>query len=377
MALTLINSFSLSVFILDIVISSLLVYKLTQRVRETNLTSVKALLTFYIIDLIAVLVELPFFLLNFDDPSGFYLDPDNFFIFLFIGLGLLSGIMFLSFVYYFAEDRLSISGMTFIVVLVTSYLMYIALLIFGNAENLYIPNTPFSLEFIPAVFFTYVVIISLTRLIKIRGISRDEYQKRQITLMLIAIIFYYIFTSVFITVSEQGEDVLPATLVYFLRHPAARFSVVIGDFILYSAYAKSRMAFLQYQTMEKLLVISNDGLPLYTYDFSANGRGTAEDALLSSGLIAISALLSEAIKVSEIKMIQFKEKQIMVSHEKNFGVFLITDRPTIFLWNALDAFASNFNKAHNMDTKSMLDISKTKQFRQSEIITMAAFGLSP
>ncbi|MCH8909058.1 MAG: hypothetical protein IH840_18410, partial [Candidatus Heimdallarchaeota archaeon] len=76
MALTLINSFSLSVFILDIVISSLLVYKLTQRVRETNLTSVKALLTFYIIDLIAVLVELPFFLLNFDDPSGFYLDPD-------------------------------------------------------------------------------------------------------------------------------------------------------------------------------------------------------------------------------------------------------------------------------------------------------------
>ncbi len=363
-------------FLVDIVVTGALLATLWKRYQKSKMFVVLILFAYYVVDFIAIFIELPFFLANFDDWAAFYLDPNNLSLQFFALLGMVSAGMFLLFIDYFEEDRISVSHASVLAGFLAAYVMVTAFksIAIQSAVDFIIARNVNFFELLPAFFLTYVVIVTMRALFRIKRESHDAAQQKQVMLMQVAIVFYYVIT-VFFIVSAKRMFFLSPDWKVFLIHVAPRMSVIIGDVILLMVYARSRLAFLQFQRMEKLLVIADSGLPLFSHDFvkttkTSNGKAM----LLSGGLTAVTSLLSEAVGAAGIRMIQFQDKQIMISHHDLFAVFLIVDRPSTFLWNAIQHFGNAFNREYSLNDQSLATVD-TKTFATAGKLVKTSFGL--
>jgi hypothetical protein len=323
---TIISYFGVTIFLLELVVSGFIFYKLSRRWRETRITVVSLLAGVYLLFISFVLIEFVFFLFNFNDPVAFYLQERNVFVWLFPFFGGISGGFFMMFIDYFENERINpIHGFVYGLFLGAFILnvMYQVVApdlfplnpIETNTLYLLFINFLFSTNFPASYFVIFVIIVTLRALWRIKRSSEDENQRRQVTLMQWSIILYYLVTLVVIAGAYQFEDLLDPNLVVVLKHIAPHINVILGGIMIYQAYVKAPVGFLQFHNIEKLLAINKSGLLLFSYDFTATSKETSsskKDLLLSGGVYAILNLFTEMIHAENIRMIQFLDKKIMM-----------------------------------------------------------------
>ncbi|MFX0051682.1 MAG: hypothetical protein ACFE8U_10370, partial [Candidatus Hermodarchaeota archaeon] len=173
---------------------------------------------------------------------------------------------------------------------------------------------------------------------------------------------YYFFTMILIVGAYQFENLFYPDMLVFIRHLAPHVSVIIGSSMMYQAYAKAPTGFLQFQRIEKLMVINRSGLLLYSFTFDEDAKSDAQDVLLSGGVFAVLTLFSEIIKTKNIRMIHFQENKIMLSHHDSFIVFLVVDNIT------------KFNLKYSPEEQEISIVPKSL-FEDANILLNLAFGL--
>jgi hypothetical protein len=382
---TIISFFGVTVFLLELVVSGFIFYKLSLRWRETRVTVVSLLAGVYLLFISFVLIEFVYFLFNFNDPVAFYLEERNVFVWLFPFFGGISGGFFMMFIDYFENERINpIHGFVYGIFLGAFILnvMYqvVAPDLFPlnpievNTIYFVIINFLFSTNFPASYFVAFVIIVTLRALRRIKRSTEDENQRRQVTLMQWSIILYYLVTLVVIVTAYQLEELLDPNLVVVLKHLAPHINVILGGIMIYQAYVKAPVGFLQFHNIEKLLAINKSGLLLFSYDFTTTDNTSNEkDLLLSGGIHAILNLFTEMINAEQIRMIQFLDKKIMLSQNDNFIFFLLVDRISSFLWSALDSFGTMFNLKYGLEDQEYAVVSKNV-FDDAEILLKIAFG---
>jgi hypothetical protein len=387
----LISFVGFSVFLLEIIVNGMVFFKLWKRWNTTRITVVAILCGFYLLYLIFVMVEFALILFNFNDPVLFYLQ-EGVIINLFPFLGGVSAGFFLLFIDYFVTDKVSSIHTGIYGAFLGAFILNIIYqMIFpGSIDErniiviqqggvdmysiiLLLLNFLFSTNFPVTYFVIYVLIISSVSLFKIKKLIQDEAQKKQVMFMQLTIVFYYFFTMVFIVTAYQLEDLFDPNMLVFVRHLAPHISVIIGSMMMYQAYAKAPTGFLQFQRIEKLMVINRSGLLLYSYTFDEEARSDAKDLLLSGGVFAVMTLFSEMIKTKNIRMIHFQNSRIMLSHHDNFVVFLVVDKITGFLWSALESFTNMFNLKYGPEDQELAIVPKSL-FEDTNILLKLAFG---
>ncbi len=371
----LISIIGVTVFCLDIIISIGSLYVLAKRYLESRIKTVLVLAHLYAVNIISLLIELSFLTSHFENPGTFYLKPDNLSIQLFSYLGLISGGFYLLFIDHFKTDRLSLVHVTIVSIFLSTYglFLYSSLVIPGF--RLYFPGTHVSFGYISAVFLIIFLIEQIRGLKEIKRLVKNRVQKRQVFLMQSALVFYYLITVFFSVPGKLSSwSFLPEDVQIFLTYVAPRISVMIGNVLIILAFATVKRAFLQVQRLEKLLVMTKFGLPLYTHDFEVNHASTEKSLLLSGGISAVVSLLAETLEATDLKTIQFEEKQILVISKEIFGVFLVVDQATAFLWRALNAFVQMFMDQYELDPQTISMVS-VNQFQNASVLVEKAFGL--
>jgi hypothetical protein len=235
----------------------------------------------------------------------------------------------------------------------------------------------FTTNFPAAYFISYTIIVTLFSLQKIKGQVTEIKQRTQLIFLQATIIFFYGVPILFTLIIRFTEDSLDPALLVFLRHLAPHISVIIGSFFIYIAYVKAPLGLLQFHKLEKLLVINDSGLLLYSYDFLpkiiSDDDHRDRDVLFSGGVLAVLNLFNEMIETTEMHLIQFQEQIIMLSNNKNFVTFLIADHTSRFLWNALNAFSQIFNLRFGSDAKELTVVPK-HVFEDAFEIVKLTFG---
>ncbi len=387
MAPSIISYFGFSVFLLELVVSGFVFFRLSRRWRETKITVVSLLAGFYLLFIIFVMIEFWFFLLNFNDPVGFYLKEGNFIVWLFPFFGSVSAGFFMIFIDYFENERLNpIHGFFYGVFLGAFFLNILYQIIVPEVFPLttieattgifLFLNFLLSTNFPAPYFVIFVIIVTLGALRRIKICVEDDAQKKQITLMQWTIILYYFITLVLVVGAYQLEGFLDPNIVVVLRHIAPHISVIFGGIAIFQAYVNAPVGFLQFQNIEKVFVINRSGLLLFSYDFAVpktDKTSSEKDLLLSGGVHAILNLFTEMIHTENIRMIQFLDRKIMLSQNENFIVFLLVDRVSSFLWSALDSFSSMFNLKYGLEDQEYAVVTKNV-FDEAEVLLKIAFG---
>lgn len=391
MAPPIISYIGLSVFLLELIINGFLLFTLSKRWKETKITVVALLSGAYLLFIIFIIVEFLFYLVNFKDPVAFYLQEGNVIVSLFPFFGGISAGFFMLFIDYFENERIDtihgfVYGAFFGAFLLNIMYQLILPEIFTlvqitelptalkpNTLILFFLNFLFSTNFPASYFVIYVIVVTLKSLVGIKRNITDEVQKKQVSLMQLTIILYYFVTLVVVAGAYQLASLMDPVTLVFLRHIAPHITVIIGGIMIYKAYATAPVGFLQYQKIEKLMVINRSGLLLYSYDFESSDEDRGRDVLFSGGVVALLNLFTEMIQTKNINVIQFQDMKIMLSHSENLVVFLVVDRITSFLWSALDSFSNMFNLKYGLDDQEYSVVQKNV-FKDADILLMIAFG---
>jgi len=234
---------------------------------------------------------------------------------------------------------------------------------------------------------------------KIRERIRFENQKKKIRLIRLGIYFTYIIPK-FVIGAILALTVLPILLaliipssnflqnydVSFLETPEMNhiIELVLNVFqtvglVIISLpiiYSKS-VFFMQSRKVSKLIVISSDGTPVFTFDFEVNNTPKISDTnFLLEAYAAISTLIQrKGITKQRLKSILFEDLEIMTEIRENFAVLLVCDRPTKFLSNALDDFADEFETIYP-HTTNLNEIRPQRLKYNAEKMVQKSFGLA-
>ncbi|UCE12971.1 MAG: hypothetical protein JSV04_12365 [Candidatus Heimdallarchaeota archaeon] len=376
-----------------ICLNSLIAFKLWRRFKESRIRVVAILTGAYLLFILFICIELIFLLLNFVDPISFYFKEGNVVVFLFPFFGGISAGFFMLFIDYFENERsppihTAIYGAFLGTFLLNVIYSLIIPELFSQGDLIVIPEETldisviilvildflFSSNFPASYFIIYVIFVTLRSLQRIKG-KQEEAQKKQVLFMQWAIVFYYLVTMVLVVMGFQLTNIIDPSIIVFLKHFAPQLSVVVGGILMFQVYVKAPIGFLQFQPLEKIMVINRSGLLLYSYDFGLTGDNeNSQDVLFSGGVYAVLTLFSDMIKTKNIQMIHFQNKIIMLSHNESFVVFLVVDRVTSFLWSALESFSTIFNLKYGLETLQYSVVPKNV-FIDTEQLVNVAFGL--
>ena len=194
-------------------------------------------------------------------------------------------------------------------------------------------------------------------------------QKRQLRFMIIGISIAYflpillrplipIFSSMVFTVFLRA-DVAIGFILYFVSFGKAE------NFSLYSRHQADR-----------ILVIDENGLPLFSYDFKFDSENL-DDALFAGGIVAITSFMKEATKSSaSISEIKLEDKQLFLEIRPSIQALILSPRSTVYLKEALKRFANGFEE----EFKTLLQakgIVNTENFSsEGKKLVYESFGIS-
>ncbi|MFW9991719.1 MAG: hypothetical protein ACFFD4_06640 [Candidatus Odinarchaeota archaeon] len=371
--------------------SVLLIVTLFIRYRQTKIPVILLLLFNSIVGVFSYSAEMLSIITNYQLVSSVEYFSSNFYTasnLIFQGLGLISACMILLFIDYFANESFSHSRLAISVGVVTGYTVSVFFMlglsdsVTGNLGDyldpvygFLIPLTMVLSTLGTAVFLLYVFASGYRSIESVKTYAIGSEQKKQLSLMQVALLFYYVVTVLSISFISffLSSDPVPYELGFIFLNIIPRASVMIGDVLLWITYARSTSAsFLQPQRMDTLLVIKKTGIPVYTHDFRV--KQETDSILLSGGITAIKSLLKEAVgTATEIVSIKFLDKELLVSSRKEFGAFLIVDRPSRFLVKALTNFSQEFEEEYSKVLAD--DLVDSTAFQGAEKLVRAAFGV--
>lgn len=368
------------VLVVQLSISSLLIITLIKRYKETKVVAILLLMVTSILAVLTQLLELFLSLINFENILTNYTSIS---MHVFSFLGIVTAGIFLIFIDHFENETISPIKLSLSCSAAIGY--FITLLVLLTLDVDYLNNVDVNTLFdfvitdtffILPLFLLYTIISTLRSIQQIKKYAIDENQVKLLNNIIIAIIFYYGITTILGFINGMFFTIgVNFNLDLILNVILPRLSVSIGSFLLWRTYySTSSVAFLQPQRMDKIIVISKEGLPLFDYSFRQRKEDT-DSVLLSGGLLAISSLLKEAVgTVSEIKSVRFSNKIIMIEAEEHFGVFLIVDRTSNFLSSALVSFTKDFAEKYEslLPVEGLFDTSK---FEDAKDLVLKKFGL--
>jgi hypothetical protein len=194
------------------------------------------------------------------------------------------------------------------------------------------------------LFFPYIVLVSL------RAISRmSKYQTRaQIKLMrylkAFSIIAYGSVTLAYLS-ADMIESLASNRIIHefwFLALP--QILLITGYLFFYYGYIRiNNPSVLQPQKIDQFIIISDDGIPIFSYKIESEASGI-DDALLSGALMAIKTVLSEATKFAgELEEIRLGGDYLMLNSQKKLTGIIFTRRPTMFLTQILSNILDEVN----------------------------------
>ncbi|MFX0091562.1 MAG: hypothetical protein ACFFBD_07340 [Candidatus Hodarchaeota archaeon] len=299
----------------------------------------------------------------------------------YLGISAIFGGSFLLFIDYFENEQISIKHLMLIIgylvfvytwefswFFLTFYLSFI-----GSDKPFGLDGTYFNfLTLVIFGFYFYIGSICPKTLQNMKKYAIDSEHRKQLSYMQWAI-FVMFFLSTLITTLEvlfEASIRTFSSIFFVLQY----LSVIIGTFLFWLNYARSsRIALLQPQRIDKLLVLNESGLPLLSYEFTQTD-GVIDESLITSSLTAVRSLLKEAIgTTSELRSITFGDREVMFIAMETFGVILFANRRSRFLQGALENFGKTF-KDHYED--KIKDYVRPADFKDAEILVKKAFGLA-
>lgn len=293
--------------------------------------------------------------------------------------GFSSAGMFLLFIDYFENERMSTNRVALFIGSLCSYIVGVSILTVLSSSVIDTEMFDFLnmlILLIAPFFLVSVTIIGCRVLQNCKAYAYDDKHRQQLTLMQLSLICFFLFTSIYITVYNLVLPYLelpPDQVQIFLVVPQD-ISLSVGAVLLWLAYARSsRVAFLQSQRMHKLIVVNYAGLPIFSYDF-LSVEHSIDDTLISGGITAVSSLFGESLGVSSgIDSISLEGIEMMMENYEKFAVILFTERISGFLKKAITEFGSNFDtKYSHLISDGGVDVSS---FVGTEILVEQAFGL--
>jgi hypothetical protein len=194
-------------------------------------------------------------------------------------------------------------------------------------------------------------------------------QKRQLRFMIIGISIAYIlpillrplipiFSSMVFTVFLRA-DVAIGFILYFVSFGKAE------NFSLYSRHQADR-----------ILVIDENGLPLFSYDFKFDSE-TLDDALFAGGIVAITSFMKEATKSSaSISEIKLEDKQLILEIRPSIQALILSPRSTVYLKEALKRFANGFEDEFKtlLQAKELINMENFSS--EGKKLVYESFGIS-
>ncbi len=391
MALETLSLVGFCIFFLEISVSFILILSLIARWRKTKIPVIGILIGLYIVFIAFVGFEFFFYILNIENPVQFYRDEGNIVNYLFPLFGGISSGVFLLFIEFFRKDRVSPIHASIYGIFLGAFLLNMIypvlfpeimsneLNINQNIEDLYsvvltILIVLYTTNFPAAYFVSYVIIITLYSLQKIKSQITFRKQNSQVLILQLSIIFFYAIPLIVVVSARFLENFVNLEFIIFLQHFAPHISVIVGSLLIYRAYVKAPLGLLQFHRLKKLMVINKSGLLLYSYDFvPEESLGSDRDLLFSGGVLAVLNLFTEMIETTDVKMIQFQEDIIMLSNNDNFITFIIADHTSRFLWSALAAFSRFFNLKYGSEAEELTVVPK-HVFEGAYDLVKMAFG---
>ncbi len=152
---------------------------------------------------------------------------------------------------------------------------------------------------------------------------------------------------------------LPQTdLVFIWVILAPKLAFLIAFWLFYKAFIQPKSpAVFQPQRIEKILIISKEGLPLF--DLNANENDQISDTLLSGAITAIKAVLKEATQITgDLRSISIGEHTLMFKTNSEITIILFTKEPTTYIEETLPLI---LEKVASMDLEQTDELEKIIQ----------------
>ncbi|MHA1940697.1 MAG: hypothetical protein ACXAB2_03760 [Candidatus Hodarchaeales archaeon] len=219
----------------------------------------------------------------------------------------------------------------------------LAAILLGDFETVFHPNIElFSVSVDPLTDILILILPglgSLLIIVSLWGGYREvwAFQRRQLRIMVIGIVIAYLIPILLRPVSIALSSMI---FTIFLRA-----DVAIG-FILYfvSFGGSENFSVFNRHRAERLLVISDSGLPIFSYDFKADDD-QMDKTLFAGGIVAITSLFQEATQstnvISEVKM---ENNHVVLEKKEEFFALILTPHITVYLKEALKRFINAFDR---------------------------------
>ena len=383
METTFYNYGAVVIFLASLLVNIVFFLVIMIRYRSTKVKSLQLLLLTSIIAIIVEIMSIYLSLTNINNVMSHYISTGSLFFNLF---GILTAGTFLIFIDYFESSSFKSKNILFFISTLLLNLSYVLIIQSFPSEILSNVNPSFELFFsiylaisslMLPVFLFYVIIASIHSIQIVKRYAFNENQIKQLNLMILVIIFYFLITLVSNFASNvlygpflnEENIVLQFTLTFLIP----KSSTIIGSIILLLAYMRNKsVAFLQPQRILQLLVINSVRLPVYSFKF----RDQKTDSMLfSGGMTAINSMLKETIGLSsEIELIRFTDLDIMVSRDNDIGVFILVEKSSKFIKEALKNFLELFTGRYGSEIQeSVVDVNA---YISADELVKNAFGLS-
>ncbi len=193
-------------------------------------------------------------------------------------------------------------------------------------------------------------------------------QKKQLKYMIIGIIIAYMVPFMFKPIAISLNSMVFTILL--------RADVAIG-FILYfiSFGSRDNFAVFNRHQADRILVIHETGVPLFSYDFKADDE-SLDEALFAGGIVAITSLMQEATKsTADISEVNLEGNQLVLERKNQVLSLILTPQTTFFLRGALKRFTTGFIREFAESLASMSYINTDTFAKGGKRLVYESFGV--
>jgi len=350
-----------------IVVSSYLGLKLYRKHRGIKISTPKFVVSIMVITAVLAAVQVYILLQNLSlAETGIYISiVDGI-------LGILIAIHLVLITSYYEENSVDSTKLAILASLGTITVFSLVLLVFPNlpAEIQY-----FSFSFV--LFFGYAIIVLQRSLTRLSSKMTDRQQEviSSIRIYLLAVlgdisIIYLITTIIFF-----GQTVTPGTTIYQINESIAILVppviFLLGNIFFYRGFVKpDNPVILQPQFQNKFILMTEQGLPVFEYDFTP--ENSIDATLISGALTAITAVLKEATHIGgDLQQVLIGDKNIRIEVREELIGVLFTDNPSVIQNQILDDL---MNEIISLDELETHDIPKEQDSTLSNLVEVE-FGL--
>ncbi len=193
-------------------------------------------------------------------------------------------------------------------------------------------------------------------------------QKKQLKYMIIGIIIAYMVPFLLKPVALSLSSMV---FSIFLRA-----DVAIG-FILYfiSFGSRDNFAVFNRHQADRILVIHETGIPLFSYDFKADDE-SLDEALFAGGIVAITSLMQEATQsTADISEVKLEGNQLILERKNQVLALILTPQTTFYLRGALKRFTTGFIREFSQSLSSIGYIESNIYAKGGKRLVYESFGV--